>query len=159
MALSKELLSMSKQKPVMSSVFQGSALFNVSLEIWLQPLRRACKKGGERLFTGSCSDRTRGKGIKLKKGRFWLDIRKKFFAVSMVRHWKMQPKVIVGALSLDVFKSGCTGLWATWSSGWHHFTWKEVCNRRYSRVHYNTILWFHAYRRLTYLILKYSFNP
>ncbi|NWH51321.1 CD2AP protein, partial [Fregata magnificens] len=35
----------------------------------------AYKKGGERLFTEVCSDRTRGKAFKLKEGKFRLDIK------------------------------------------------------------------------------------
>ncbi|GAB0180218.1 mitochondrial enolase superfamily member 1 [Grus japonensis] len=42
-----------------------------------QYLKGACKKSGEELFTMACSDRTRGNGLKLKEGRFILDIRRK----------------------------------------------------------------------------------
>ncbi|KAK4824523.1 hypothetical protein QYF61_016103 [Mycteria americana] len=44
-------------------------------------LKGACKKAGEGLLTGACTDRTRGNGFKLKEGRFRLDIRKKLFTV------------------------------------------------------------------------------
>jgi len=35
-----------------------------------QYLKGACKKAGERLFTRTCSNRTRGSGFKLKEARF-----------------------------------------------------------------------------------------
>ena len=70
-----------------------------------QYLKGAYKKAGEELFTGACSDRTRGNGFKLKEGRFRLDVRKKFFTVRVVR----LPREVVDAPSLEVFKARLDG--------------------------------------------------
>jgi len=49
-----------------------------------QYLKWAYRKDGEGLFTRMCSDRTRGKGCKLKEVRFRLNIQKKCFTMRVV---------------------------------------------------------------------------
>jgi len=74
-----------------------------------QYLKGAYRKDGEGLFTRVCSDRTRGNGSKLKEGRFRLDIRKKFFTMRVVKHWKRLPKEAVATPSLEVLKARLNG--------------------------------------------------
>jgi len=74
-----------------------------------QYLKGAYKKAGELLFIRACSDRTRGKGFKLKEGRFRLDVRKKFFTLRVVRHWHKLPSEAVDASSLAVFQARLDG--------------------------------------------------
>jgi len=49
-----------------------------------QYLKGAYRKAREGLFITACSDRMMGNGFKVEKGRFRLDIRKKFFSVRVV---------------------------------------------------------------------------
>jgi len=72
-----------------------------------QYLKGAYKKAGEGLFTRACSDRARGNGF--KEGRLRLDRRKKFFTLRMVRHWNRLPREVVGASSLETFKTRLDG--------------------------------------------------
>ncbi|KFP99506.1 hypothetical protein N329_04800, partial [Haliaeetus albicilla] len=71
-----------------------------------QHLKGTYKKDGEGLFTRAYSDRTRGNGFKLQEGGFRLDVRKKFFTVRVVRHWK---RFFFAAPSLEVFKTRLDG--------------------------------------------------
>ena len=75
-----------------------------------QYLKGNWRKKGNRFFSRVCRGRTRISGFKLKRGRFRLDIRKKFFIVRMMRHWHRLPRGVVSVPSLET-KAGWTGLW------------------------------------------------
>lgn len=64
---------------------------------------------GAGLFYHACSEMTRGNGLKLRQGRFRLDIGKIFFTVRVVRHCNRLPRQEVQLPALQVFKQ-CLGL-------------------------------------------------
>ena len=74
-----------------------------------QYLKGAYRKAEEGHFIRACSNRMRGNGSRLEKGRFRLDIRKKFFTVRVVRHWNRLPSEVVDAPSLEAFKARLDG--------------------------------------------------
>ncbi|KFO81396.1 hypothetical protein N303_01605, partial [Cuculus canorus] len=48
-------------------------------------------------------------GCKLERGRFGLDIRRKFSTMRVVRHWYKLPREAVDAPSLEIFKARLDG--------------------------------------------------
>ena len=63
-------------------------------------LSRLCSQ--KHVFTG---DKKRGNGLKLRQGKFRLDIRQNFFTGRVVKHWNRLPREVVKLPSLDVFKN------------------------------------------------------
>lgn len=62
------------------------------------------------LFTRAHSDRTKSNGFNLKEDNFRLDIRNKFFTVSMMRHCNRTPREVVDLPSLEMFTARLDGL-------------------------------------------------
>jgi len=72
-----------------------------------QYLKGGYKKEGDSLLSRVCCNRTKGKGFKLKQGRFRLGIRKKFFTMRVVRQWNRQVAQRSGWTRLRATCSSC----------------------------------------------------
>ena len=90
-------------RPVTDDLYLHSLLRELQHLAIFQYLKWGYKKEGDRLFSRVCCDRSRGNGLKLKKGRFRLVVRKKSFTVRVVRHWNRSPRDVVDVPSLENF--------------------------------------------------------
>lgn len=82
-----------------------------------QYLKRAYKQERNQIFTWSGTDRTGGKGFKLKNGKIRLDVRQKITQKVVVRRWQRLPIEAVHSPPLEASGSGWLEPWAACQAG------------------------------------------
>ena len=58
-----------------------------------------------RFFSVVCRNRTRNKGLKLEHRMFYINMKKNFFTIRVMEHWRGLPGEAVESHSMEIFKS------------------------------------------------------
>jgi len=83
----------------------GKRRLRGDLRAAFQYLKGGYRKDGDNLFSKACCERARSNVLKLREGRFRLDLRKKFFTMRVVKHWNRLLREVFDAPSLETFKA------------------------------------------------------
>lgn len=67
--------------------------------------KEGCSEVGTRLFQAlAFSKTTQRNGLKVRQGKFRLNMRNLFFTLRVVRHWNNLPREVVDSPGLEMFK-------------------------------------------------------